>query len=740
MNSHAIYLKTEQGEEAVERLDLLVRRNLRMVLVQVDGKSTVADLESKLGNRAMVERSLRTLAENGFITLSESSVTAEDEDTAPDVTSESQAAPKAEAEATHEAEAQADAQVEDRQESSDCSPSADAMPPTRGQGDEHSDFEESNPHTIFPYLNLAHTPKGRDILPPHSVVDSVLPASATEVEIEAQQAVAAVMSGEDREENWAAGEEGYAAAAPEDGDDGQTGASEDQLTQAEKTAKTDKGKKSNKTKAERKTAARSRPLPWRAWGKRALVWCLILVLLVPPLVALLYPYQQLIPTFSKRLSRLLQTESRIGDIELQLSQHQSPYVFLALKDVRLQVGEGEKQQIVLDTVQLSAWDVLRSAASEQWTPKSHTEFSRVQAHGVTADVATWLTWLSRLNSPQSPQTNAAAPKLALNTVTFSALKLPIPGVTLPLMNGDIHFSAGPRVREIRLAFPAGAGIAPSAAQADGPLLITMTPLANQRLALQIQADRWQPRHSPSILFGVDGKGEIHADGIDLQQFDVNVLGGRLVGHLSLRWNAPVVVAAPAVPAADVVDAVDADNENSAAAAPIAPAVAAITSAPWQLHGQAELRALSMAEIVKDLRPEARVEGDLQGRSEFHAAAADWDSLGRQLRADSEVSIRHGTVYGVNVGDIARRGPGSQTQGGVTRVKLLRATTLWENQTLQVQMDELDGGLFAAHGQFQLLPSNEVQGKIAIELDSTLAKRRLLSDLSGSLPKLTLTAP
>ena len=67
MDQKLVYAKTPIGDEAVRQSTRVVQRNLRMMLVQVDGKLTVAELGTKLGDPKMVERSLRELEEGGYI-------------------------------------------------------------------------------------------------------------------------------------------------------------------------------------------------------------------------------------------------------------------------------------------------------------------------------------------------------------------------------------------------------------------------------------------------------------------------------------------------------------------------------------------------------------------------------------------------------------------------------------------------------------------------------------------------
>jgi hypothetical protein len=67
MDPYLIYAKTPIGDEAVRQSTRVVQRNLRMVLVQVDGKMSVEELASKIGNPRLVETALRELEEGGYI-------------------------------------------------------------------------------------------------------------------------------------------------------------------------------------------------------------------------------------------------------------------------------------------------------------------------------------------------------------------------------------------------------------------------------------------------------------------------------------------------------------------------------------------------------------------------------------------------------------------------------------------------------------------------------------------------
>ena len=67
MDEQLIYVKTPAGEEAMRKPTRLVQRNLRMVLIAVDGLANVAELARQVGDRRMVDASLAELERLGLI-------------------------------------------------------------------------------------------------------------------------------------------------------------------------------------------------------------------------------------------------------------------------------------------------------------------------------------------------------------------------------------------------------------------------------------------------------------------------------------------------------------------------------------------------------------------------------------------------------------------------------------------------------------------------------------------------
>ena len=67
MNLEQVFTKTRDGEEAINQRTRLVQRNLRTVLILIDGKSTVGDLIEKVGSEEVLFGALEQLERDGFI-------------------------------------------------------------------------------------------------------------------------------------------------------------------------------------------------------------------------------------------------------------------------------------------------------------------------------------------------------------------------------------------------------------------------------------------------------------------------------------------------------------------------------------------------------------------------------------------------------------------------------------------------------------------------------------------------
>jgi len=77
MDKNIIFTKTQAGEEAMRQRTRLVQRNLRNILIMVDGHASVGDLARRFGDATVTEHALGELERSGYIENLEALVFAE---------------------------------------------------------------------------------------------------------------------------------------------------------------------------------------------------------------------------------------------------------------------------------------------------------------------------------------------------------------------------------------------------------------------------------------------------------------------------------------------------------------------------------------------------------------------------------------------------------------------------------------------------------------------------------------
>ena len=79
MDKKSVFVKTKEGEDAVRQRTRLVQRNLRNILIMVDGQATLADLAKRFGDENATRTALADLVNSGLIREMEQGIPADDE-------------------------------------------------------------------------------------------------------------------------------------------------------------------------------------------------------------------------------------------------------------------------------------------------------------------------------------------------------------------------------------------------------------------------------------------------------------------------------------------------------------------------------------------------------------------------------------------------------------------------------------------------------------------------------------
>lgn len=232
---------------------------------------------------------------------------------------------------------------------------------------------------------------------------------------------------------------------------------------------------------------------------------------------------------------------------------------------------------------------------------------------------------------------------------------------------------------------------------DRSVLITARPLA-QGIDLKMEGRAWRVPGVPVTFPVLQAKVLLEENRLQVGDIDASFFGGLLKGNWTLSWGAGL-----------------------------------------SMSGSGELTRLDLRRIGADLVPQMTAEGDLSGSIRIAARGDDWQALWRNASAQLQVDVTRGLVSGIDIGEAARRGPGSLVRAGATRFDRLQADVGVDAQGVSLRDIRLDAGLLTASGQLRVAPGGEVNGALVALARSSVSTTRVPLAVGGSLPTLTLSA-
>jgi hypothetical protein len=283
--------------------------------------------------------------------------------------------------------------------------------------------------------------------------------------------------------------------------------------------------------------------------------------------------------------------------------------------------------------------------------------------------------------------STAGNKFPIQRLRVSGATVVFGDLASPEWHGEIRFRAdgGMDTADVR--------------SADDSLRLAVTPAA-QGMALVIEASRWNPEGMPFGFDAFQANGLLEKNHLLLREVDTNCLGGRLKGSGSLDWSAGMTMV-----------------------------------------GEASLARLDASRVMTALAPSQRlIEGELNGVLRLGAMGSGWQDLLGRIEADLDAQVARGVLTGLDLGELARRGPGAVVQGGSTRFETLRARLGMTRSRVVARSLELDAGLMKASGRATVEASGQVDGSVNVQARFSVSSVRVPARLSGVLPNnLILTA-
>ena len=167
--------------------------------------------------------------------------------------------------------------------------------------------------------------------------------------------------------------------------------------------------------------------------------------------------------------------------------------------------------------------------------------------------------------------------------------------------------------------------------ADRSLLVEAQP-SQLGIALSIEGRAWQPVGTTVSFASLQAKGVLQSDKLLIQNIDTTFLGGILRGNWLLDWSKGLAMA-----------------------------------------GDASLSRIDARKLATAFVPSLKLEGDVSGTLRLRSSGQDWAGLWRNAEAILNTEITRGTLYGVDLGEAARRHGTAEVRAGATKFDRLRAT-------------------------------------------------------------------
>lgn len=231
--------------------------------------------------------------------------------------------------------------------------------------------------------------------------------------------------------------------------------------------------------------------------------------------------------------------------------------------------------------------------------------------------------------------------------------------------------------------------------ADRSLLIEAQP-SPLGIALNIEGRAWQPAGTTVSFASLQAKGVLQSDKLLVQNIDTTFLGGILRGNWLLDWSNGLAMA-----------------------------------------GDASLSRIDTRKLAAAFVPSLKLEGDLGGTLRLRSSGQEWGGLWRNAEAVLNAEITRGTLYGVDLGEAARRHGVSEVRAGATKFDRLLATVNISPRQVTARDLRMDAGMVSATGQFAAGRDGEVEGGMTVTLQSSVNSMTVPLRIFGVLPDLTV---
>jgi len=259
------------------------------------------------------------------------------------------------------------------------------------------------------------------------------------------------------------------------------------------------------------------------------------------------------------------------------------------------------------------------------------------------------------------------------------------GLAFAPLNGHLDFASG--------RFSSGA-----LENAGRSLLVALKP-GQGGLDLSIEGRAWQLPELKGEFSALQAKGKLSPDRLRVVDIDTSFLGGLLQGEWELAWG----------------------------------------KGGLSMTGSGELKRIDLALVSSSLFPTTGFTGELSGKLQIAGQGESWSAMWQSSESQLKLKALRGVLNGLDIGEAGRRGAGATVRAGMTRFDTLEADLKVDSGNILFRDIRLEAGAMSATGQVAATRDGEVDGRLVMAAQSSVATVRVPMTLSGNLPELTINA-
>jgi len=231
---------------------------------------------------------------------------------------------------------------------------------------------------------------------------------------------------------------------------------------------------------------------------------------------------------------------------------------------------------------------------------------------------------------------------------------------------------------------------------DGTLKAELTP-TDAGITIEASGKAFRLPMGPPIIFDdLVAKGVATENGITLSEVEGLLYGGSVKGNVQMTWTAG-----------------------------------------WSLATEFETGHVELFPFMETLTKDARSSGQLDAKAKIEMASATLGTLMEAPQAQASFVLRKGTLDGIDLVRALQTPARDGIRGGKSRFDELTGNLTVSGGRFQFRNLRLQSGLLVATGQFDVLPNQDVSGRVQVELKSTTNQFRGNFAILGTLKAMML---